>query len=219
MDSETPDPTAARPRGGPAYHKDGCRCNPCKARRRTSEAIALASGEGGGVDPDQTSGVLVKVSETEHDSPITRRHVAAWLKAKAEEPDLTNIDIAKRLGIAPKTLTNQIYKARKAGWLTFDDPLEEVEYGIVPKVVKNLNKFLDDEDKQVTIEVAKGTLFKQFQESKGITEKPMTILAIKLELPELGESQIVSGKIVGKPKTFVDAQIVETPEQKADTEP
>ena len=161
---------------------------------------------------DPEAGVLVK--ETSHGTSIARGHVASWIHARAEEPELTNIDIAKRLGISAKTLNNHIYRARKEGWLHFEDPLEEVEYGIVPKVVKNLNKFLDDEDKTVTLEVAKGTLFKQFQEAKGITEKSMNVLAIRLELPEIGiDSTIVSGKIVGKPKTFIEAEVTEVPSE------
>lgn len=211
----TPEATT-KPKGGPAFHRDGCICNPCKARRRAAEAIALANGEGSGTVEAQ-SGVLVKQSEV--GSHIARGHIANWIKFRAAEPELTNNDIAKRLGIAPKTLNNHIYRARKEGWLQFEDPLEEVEYGIVPKVVKNLNKFLDDEDKVVTLEVAKGTLFKQFQDAKGISEKSTNIIAIKLELPEVGvDGVIASGNIVGKPKPVIEAEVIHAEGTRTETD-
>lgn len=169
----------------------------------------MANGEGPGA---VTSQQLVKPSESTG-SPTARARIAEWIQIRATEPELSNSDIAKRLGVAPKTLTNTIYKARKEGWLTFDDPLEEVEYGIIPKAVKNLNKFLDEGDRTVTIEVAKGTLFKQFQESKGISEKATNIIAIRLEIPEVGvEGIIASGKVVGTPKSVIEAEVVKPDE-------
>lgn len=122
---------------------------------------------------------------------------------RAEEPGITNNEIAKRLGISPGTLNNYVTRAAAEGWLKFDDPLSRVEYEIVPQVTKNLLKFLKEGDKTVTIETAKGTIFKTYQESKGITAAPTTILALRLETPE-GDFQMVSGKIVGQPKVALE---------------
>lgn len=117
------------------------------------------------------------------------------------EPNLTNSEIAARLGISAGHLKTLIYEARKAGWLRFHDPLDQIEYGLIPKVVANLEHFLDAKDKAVTIEVAKGTVFKQYQESKGISEAPQTVLALKIETgaPD-ANMPVIEGRIVGKPR-------------------
>jgi len=77
--------------------------------------------------------------------------------------------------------------------------MDQVEHLLIPKVINNLNHFLDAKDRTVTIETAKGTLFKVFQESKGISEASQTVLALKIEQPEGMQTQ-VAGKIVGKPR-------------------
>lgn len=143
-----------------------------------------------------------------------RDRIKKWLQWKAIEPKLTHRDAAARLGIAEQTLTNTIYKATKEGWLKFDDPLDELEFEIIPKVTHNLKYYLDQGDKDITIKTAQGTIFKQFQESKGIVkEAPQTtVLAFKIEFPPGGPSH-GAGHIVGTPKRLeiVDAQIVTKP--------
>ena len=104
------------------------------------------------------------------------------------------------MGLAPVTLKKYIYKARAQGLLRFDDPLEKLEFEIVPKAVDNLNTLMDAKDKIATLEVAKGIIFKQYLESKGISDAPQTVLALKIEMPEGGEEKIVAGTIVGRPR-------------------
>ena len=126
--------------------------------------------------------------------------IAQWAKWRSEEPGITNNEIAQRLGILPHSLNTLITKAKKEGWLVFEDPMLRLEHEIIPKTIDNLNHFLDAKDKQVTIETAKGTIFKQFQEAKGISDAPKTILALKFEKPEGLEPVVVTGTIVGKPR-------------------
>lgn len=143
--------------------------------------------------------VIERGRHTHERSP--RARVGMWLAMRSIEPTLTTKEIAERLGISAGHLRTLIYEARKAGWLKFTDPLDHVEYGIIPKTVANLERFLDAQDKQVTIEVAKGTIFKQYQESKGISDAPQTVLALKIETGAPDPSiPIVEGRIVGKPR-------------------
>lgn len=148
---------------------------------------------------DGKTPVSVDMPKWTHSDTSIRSRVAQYIVIKATNPNITQADIARTIGISVSSLQGYLYKARKEGWITFEDPLNKLEYEIIPKVVENLNHFLDAKDKQVTIETAKGTLFKSYQESKGISDAPKTVLAIKLETPE-GEVQIVSGHIVGKPR-------------------
>lgn len=104
------------------------------------------------------------------------------------------------MGISPRTLNGLIYQASKEGWLVFEDPLSTIEFDIIPQVVKNLKKFLAEEDKTVTIETAKGTVFKQYQEHKGVSDAPQTILALKIEQIEGDGPKMIAGHVVGKPK-------------------
>lgn len=146
--------------------------------------------------------------------PVSRmkQNTATWLKMKAANPDLTNKEIAKELGISVNTLQNTLYKAKKEGWLTFTDPLEDLRYGMIPKIADNLNLFLDARDRTVTLEAAKATLFRRYQTEEGIAEQPSTILALKIELPEGFSRDNLpkpKGVIVARPNTFVDAEVIE----------
>lgn len=133
-----------------------------------------------------------------------RERIAAWLMLRAVEPNLTVKAAAERLGVARSTLHSDIVKAVEQGWLRFDESMDQVRYQVIPKVVRNLNHFLDIGDRQVTIETAKGTVFKQFAEAEGLVDnKQVTVLALKLELPETPQGQeplTLTGKIVGRPK-------------------
>ena len=49
----------------------------------------------------------------------------------------------------------------------------------------------------MTIETAKGTIFKQYQDSKGISDAPQTILALKIETIGVDDQKIIEGHVVG----------------------
>lgn len=140
------------------------------------------------------------------EAPSTlRNRVVEWLKLRAEDPNITKADAARKMGISPRTLQAQISTATQQGWLKHVDPLERIEHEVVPKVLDNLNYYLDQRDKTVTLETAKGTVFKTFQESKGISDAPKTVLALKIELPDHpSEMPIIAGTIVGTPRPIED---------------
>ena len=156
-------------------------------------------------DKDRTQIVAEEYNPNKTKKVAAKVRVAQWLGMRALEPDLSNSEIARRMGIAAPTLRAAIQKGVQEGWLKFEDPIQAIEYQIIPKVVRNLNQFLDAGDKQVTIETAKGTLFKQFQESTTTIQAPQTVLALKIEMaPGLGSSPVVSSTIVGTPRQIID---------------
>lgn len=193
-------------RGGPDFHKPGCKCNACVARRRKAEAVA------DGVRLTSTAVVAVEPIEADQETILTdlpkanrnvrRAQIKKWLMWKSVEPDLTHKDAAKRLGIATQTLTNTIHIATKEGWLKFEDPLNELRYEIMPMVTHNLKYYLQQGDKDVTVKTAQGTLFKQFLDAEGIKEAPTNVLAIKIERAENALPTVGGGKIVGKARTL-----------------
>lgn len=132
-----------------------------------------------------------------------RDRIAQWIQLKASNPSWGNAQCAEKMGIAVKTLNTIISRAVKDGWLKFEDPISRIEHEIVPKVVDNLAYFLDKKDRVVTVETAKGTIFKQYQESKGLNEAPQTVLALKIEPAPDGTSIAIAGQIVGSPRPIV----------------
>ena len=206
-------PPVRKRSGGPAFHKPGCNCNPCRARRRKAEA------ESRGIRQDTTE------LATKQDSPVNgvinadlppivvrgrshRDRIADWAIMRAADPKLSNKDIADNLGIGVASLNVMISRAVKEGWLVFDDPLKRLEHEILPTVTDNLKYWLKKKDKTVTIETAKGTLFPAYKEAKGIQEAPNTILAIKIEPAQHNdptlEVKTFTGTIVGTPKGFTE---------------
>lgn len=143
-------------------------------------------------------------------SDIQRQRVALWLQWKALEPKLTHAEAAQRLGIAGQTLTNLIHRATKDGWLQFENPMDELEYEILPKVTRVLKNELDAGNADVAVKTAQGTIFKTYLASKGIQESaPTTVLALKIEMPAgvKPEDVPIRGVIVGQPRT-IDAEII-----------
>ena len=195
--------------GGWRTHKPKCRCHPCTAYRRTEEALARATGEGAEpLDPDEElpveeeppHGVVKVPCRTPNTLPA---RIAEWIHWKALKPNISNVEIAEKMGISPSTLNNHISKAHKKGLIKFDDPLKRLEFEVIPKAVENLSNLLDKGSEKVTIEVARGTIFPQYRESKGLNQAApqTTVLALKIEAPPAGTpSQVVVGQIVGKPR-------------------
>lgn len=197
--------------GKAGRHKKDCDCAQCKTRIRVKKAIARSIRDGGDVQiivprEEILNADLEPLLAIKHKG---RERVAKWIALRAQFPDETNAEIAKRLSMTPGALASLIKRAVKGGWLQFEDPLSRIEHEIIPKAVDNLSEFLDKKDKQVTIEVAKGTIFKQFQDSKGLNDKSQTILAFKIEsiLPP-DSVKIVGGNIVGQPKV-IEAEVEE----------
>ena len=128
-----------------------------------------------------------------------RDRVAQWIYMRSAEPGITNAEIARRLGIAPTSLNSILYRARKEGWLQIEDPLTRVELELVPKVVENLNYYLDRKDPRVTMDAAKGLLYPLWKQSQGVEDNKVQVLGIKIEMPPDGPSY-ARGIITGKPR-------------------
>lgn len=194
-------------KGGANTHKNpNCICSPCTARRKREQSIQLSQWAKGNTDteapgPRDAINADMPIVVAETDTPKAR--VARWLELRTQDPDISITEAARVMRIGRRVLNASIQTAVEEGWLRFEDPLAKIEYQIIPKVVRNLNKFLDEGDKTVTIETAKGTLFKMYQESKGISDTPQTVLALKIEQPALESSpKIITGHVVGKPRSI-----------------
>lgn len=197
-------------------HQDGCRCRLCyAARRRAAQTLPIPNREPTHI-LDTTALTTVKEEDVLHaDLVVTHKpktservRIAQWLSMRAADPSLSTSDISKKLGLSPRTLSCYISRAVQEGWLRFDDPLSRLEFSIIPKTLDNLEHLLKDGDKQVTIEVAKGTIFKDYAAAKGISDAPTTVLALKIEhtSPEGEEVKVLTGHVVGTPRTFIDKE-------------
>lgn len=192
----------------PYVHTPGCRCATCfRSRTRKAKAEPQSAGEGGAAlvpEKDRLNADLPVFHITGGRTP--RDRIAQWIELRLLQPDITTKEAADKMGIAPRTLSALINRATKEGWLVFDDPISKIDHEIVPKVLDNLNHFLDAKDRVVTIEAAKGTVFKTYQEAKGIVDQPTTVLALKIEPAEGSNVRVISGQIVGKPKELSNGQ-------------
>lgn len=113
--------------------------------------------------------------------------------------------IAEKLGLEHSSVRGIVYKANKLNLLQYEDPYERFEQTIVPKVVDNINYWIDLKDKKMTIEAAKGAgIFKAHQAIKVEGETPQTVLALKIEMPPGTEPAKISGRVVGKPRRIVE---------------
>ena len=53
----------------------------------------------------------------------------------------------------------------------------------------------------MTIEAAKGMVFPIYRETKGLSEAPQTVLALKIESPTGDQSSaVLTGQIIGTPR-------------------
>ena len=129
-----------------------------------------------------------------------RDRIGQWVALRAQNPAISIAEAAKVMGVAPRALESYVYRASKAGWLKFDNPLSRIEYKIIPKVLDNIEAMLDEGNERVTLETAKGTIFRQYQEFKGVSDNTTNVLALRIEAPPGMDIQVVSGKIVGKPR-------------------
>ena len=151
--------------------------------------------------------IIVPVAHKTRRAP--RALIADWMRLRTLDPEITYSEAARKLGIARQHLHRTINKATQEGWLRFDDPLARIEHQIIPKVIDNLAQFLDEKDKGVTLEAAKGTIFKTYQEAKANPQAVQsTILAIRIEMPESqgGGPQVIEGQVVGRPKIQIEEE-------------
>jgi hypothetical protein len=104
---------------------------------------------------------------------------------------LDDKSIADTMGLAMQTIWNYCYIAGRNGWAdTFSNAQEQIEFGIMPKVVRELEAGLEDNARHqtsgmkvktmVALKIAEGTVFKRFEQSSN--DRPVSnIIAIRIE--------------------------------------
>ena len=124
-----------------------------------------------------------------------------------------NETIAKELQLSQGSLNQYLWMAGKNGWIPrkrgFADPKDSLEFSLAHKVVKNLGDLLDSEDaetkKEVTLEVAKGTLFKRFSDQNAQAPQT-TVLAVRIEMPA-GEPTIIRERTTGGRGRWIEGEV------------
>lgn len=150
-------------------------------------------------------------------SSVVRKKALAIIAMRAN--GYTRAQISEELGIAPSTIDDYVYRATKSGALVgrdgrslLADPKEELETTLAHKIVRNFNEALDSPDEarrdHVTLEVAKGTIFKRFDPAKEAGAAPMTVLAVKIEMPAGAAMEARPGSIGGTP-AYTEGEIVD----------
>ena len=97
---------------------------------------------------------------------------------------MADAEIATYLKISPKSIGPYIYRAGKNGWLSFNSSREAIEFGMAHKVLRNLDELLEARDKDTTLEVAKGTMFKEFGAEGAAVPLQQTAISIRIEQPQ-----------------------------------
>lgn len=125
---------------------------------------------------------------------------------------LTHKQIGEKLGLTQSTVATFISKANKRKLIEYDRPHEYFENVLTHKVVENIEYFLNEKSEKMTIEAAKGAgIFKSHQALKLEGEIQQNIIALKIEMPPMppGEyPQLAVGTVVGKPRRFLEGQVV-----------
>ncbi len=191
------------------YHKPNCVCPPCQRAAQTDPGgartprTAKAKTKARAKAIKNPTAVVVPPGQPpifiEEKSLAARAAQIAAFKAMG----LGLQEIADKLDLAYSTVRNILAKANKQGLIHYDDPYERFENMLVPKIVDNVEYWLDQKDKKMTIEAAKGAgLFKAHQAIKMEGQAPQTVLALKIEMPEASglESKAIVGHVIGKPR-------------------
>lgn len=202
------------------YHKPTCQCPPCKRKKE-------AEPRGTGIEQQRKEAEArlppidsnPDVIHADGFPPVLaadRSFRTRVLQIMAlRQKGLSNQQIADRLGLQLSYIKTLVWRAGKEGWLKFEDPAERFENELMPKVVDNIAYWLDQKDKKMTIEAAKGGgLFKTHQSLKVEGQAPSQVLAIKIEMPPTGNmaSTPTAGKVVGKPRSFADLpEVIDVP--------
>ncbi len=129
---------------------------------------------------------------------------------------LTDDEIAASLGLKKSTIHSYLHKAGKMGWLDLDNAKDQIDYQMMPKVVRNLMEGLDDGHRNektgfqvktaVALEVAKGTVFKQYDQVVQVAPHS-TVVAIKIEMPEGPAQQMREDTTGGRPAYVVEGEL------------
>jgi hypothetical protein len=125
---------------------------------------------------------------------------------KAEEPNITNKEIAERLNISVSTLNNCLQLGKKEGWLTFEDPFNKIQYEMIPSNIDKVQSLMDAGDQKTIIEVFKQLTAPAYRESQGINDAKgdNMMIAIKIEMPPADQMPVVRGVIIGEARTLTN---------------
>ena len=149
---------------------------------------------------------------------LIRKKALAIVAMRAQ--GYTSDEIAAELKVKVATLSTYVHRAVKSGFLVnskgeslLADPKDQVEYELAHKVVRNLGVLLDCGDlktqKEVTLEVAKGTLFKKFDQQVNVPLPNMNVLSLRIEMPRGADTITVrEGSIGGKP-AYVEGETMD----------
>lgn len=143
-----------------------------------------------------------------------RKKAAQIMALKIE--GLDNDEIAKRVGLAPRSLRQYLWIAGKNGWLTVADPQEEVDYRLAHRAVSNLDELLHARDantgmpdKEITLATLRGTGIFRTHDAPvaGIGNGQQNILQINIQTPTGPVTTIRAGSMQGAP-AFVEGDLV-----------
>jgi hypothetical protein len=139
-------------------------------------------------------------------------HIVAMRIAGCDTPE-----IAKALEIKEKSVRQYLYIAGRNGWLAkaeWADPHDQLEYDTIHKVVRNLDEMLDSSDPamraDVTLQTAKGTIFKRYDQDVVHHQPQMNMLSIRVELPPADNTQTMRKGSGGGTPLYVEAEVVDS---------
>jgi hypothetical protein len=129
-------------------------------------------------------------------------------------------EIAEDLRISKRSVRQYLWIAGKHGWLaqgvhgTLADPRDRLEFEIGHKVVRNLDQMLDSSDPAVrheaTLEAAKGTIFKAYDQQALVSAPNTNVLSIRVELPPGAQSGMRADAISGT-AAYVEGEVNDAP--------
>ena len=153
------------------------------------------------IDPAQEENIIVVEDKSK------RGRVARWAVLRSEGKSMK--EIAESMNISPGTLATYIHQASQEGWLKIEDLTDRLEHVLSPKAVDNVEYFLTERDRTVTLDHLWGMgYYRTHQTVKGDGDHATSVLAIKIDLPPGTEIRQAGGRISGTPKTR-DGVVVE----------
>lgn len=144
-----------------------------------------------------------------------RKKAAQICALKIEGKD--NDEIAKIVGLAPRSLRQYLWVAGKNGWLTSADPQDDVDYRLAHRAVSNLDELLHARDprgmpdKEITLATLRGTgIFRNHdaKPAEGMTGQ-QNVLQINIQTPNADSVQVIRpGTMQGTP-AFIEGEKIE----------
>ena len=155
----------------------------------------------------------------------SRQHKQAVKILALRATGMTDKDIADTMGLSQQTIWNYCYMAGKNGWATdFQNAKDQIEFGIMPKVVRELEAGLEDNHRNektglsvrtaVALKIAEGTVFKRFEQTAN--DRPISnVIAIRIEQVAGEAKEIAEGDLGGVPayQEFVEGDTVDVGER------